>query len=1030
VIKLGRKRTRKIKSKQTPIKKPVDFELKNKSKLNNKLIILVLVCFIFLTLFFNCYFNYTSGVGINEEGETLGEKYYFLGPDPYYHARIAEFIYYNGYVPYWQDGDFDPLLEYPMEHPNPRPPLFDFTLAVGAHILSPFMEDVDALGHSMQILPSLFGALLIIPVYCIGALLFNKKTALIGAFFIAIIPIHLGSGHGSAYALADHDSFLLLLTTTGLYFFLKTLTVLNEKYSTIKELFYTNKKAICYAIITGTIYACVALSWEGFKLVVVLLALYCIFQLFLNCLLEKDFLPITLVGTISLLTTTIIIFPYYLGRGTINDVQIILSLIGIILIVGILFQFLKNRLPYIITLPSMLVGGIVTLFLVNVYQIKPMYYFVQMFFSGTVYVGKISLTIAEAGSTEISPAIMGFGPALYWVAWFGAVIFMARTLLHKKNEMIFMSLWFIMTLYFTMTAGRFLNDFVPFIAIFAGWSIMFAMEKIDYKQLIRNMKNLRGLDKLKSFKIIHVFGIIFIPFIVIMPNVILAFDAAVPWEVKGEYSGALMGAYGISFGKEQYWVDAFDWLNDQDLEIENPGDRPAFISWWDYGFYEIVVGQHPTVADNFQDGIETAANFKTATSEKEAITVLISRLVHGDCATVNKGQKISDDVKDVLIKYIGKNNTNYISTVLSDLYKSSTIETTIDYNKPICEEYEPELSQLYTENKFNFYYHTMTNFTETLTDEQVTEFYMDIQDVTGWDIRYYGTETYDSNIFSVFTFLADKSLMPVGGLEDEFMTAYYIATHKDTQEQTKIYRDNISRLTAYDREKYSLRGPYFERKPAFYKTMFYRTFFGTPVVDGSLPDNRIPTYGLIHFKPGYISSQVTISKYYEGCKVNGTAVCNNMPLPGITVVVFDEWGVPHDTDLFLGDKYNVIVPAGNLNIGFYLSDVLLDTVPLNVTELEGTRRTENYNKTVNVEIEPVSLNGTVYQNETTLSYVDISLKGEITDMITKIKTDEKGYFEFKDLPPSFYTIYVERGDVELYNETIKVAENLIYNLEI
>ena len=26
---------------------------------------------------------------------------------------------------------------------------------------------------------------------------------------------------------------------------------------------------------------------------------------------------------------------------------------------------------------------------------------------------------------------------------------------------------------------------------------------------------------------------------------------------------------------------------------------PAFVSWWDYGFQEVVEGQHPTVADDF-----------------------------------------------------------------------------------------------------------------------------------------------------------------------------------------------------------------------------------------------------------------------------------------------------------------------------------------------------------------------------------------------------------------------------------------------
>jgi hypothetical protein len=49
------------------------------------------------------------------------------------------------------------LLDYPVNHPNPRPPLFDLTMAIGAHILSPFMPDIDALGNSMSTLVAHYG---------------------------------------------------------------------------------------------------------------------------------------------------------------------------------------------------------------------------------------------------------------------------------------------------------------------------------------------------------------------------------------------------------------------------------------------------------------------------------------------------------------------------------------------------------------------------------------------------------------------------------------------------------------------------------------------------------------------------------------------------------------------------------------------------------------------------------------------------------------------------------------------------------
>jgi len=1000
-------------------RKPVSFELEKEKTTVKKerWIILVLISFICLTLFFNSYFNYTSGAGINENGDTLGEKYYLLGPDPYYHARIAEHIFNTGEVPYWQEGTSDPLLAYPMEHNNPRPPLFDFMLATGANILSPFMDDIDALGLSLQFMPAIFGALLIIPVYLISKTLFNKKVGLISAFFVCIIPIHIGSGHGSAYALADHDSWLLLLTTFGVFFYLKALIELKTKYETVKELISINKKSIMYAGLTGICYSAIAMSWEGFKLVVVLLTLYTVIQLFLNCWFKKDFLGITMLGTIPLIITAIVISPYYYLRGTFNDVEIVLSLIGIILFIGLLFYYTKNKIPYVITLPSLIIGGIAFLFAVNIYQIKPFYYFVQMFFKGTVYVGKVSLTIAEAGSANISSSVMGFGPALYWVAWFGAVIFMARTLLHKKEHMYFISLYFILTLYFTMTAGRFLNDFIPFIVLFAGWGTYFIITKINYKELFKTMKGIEGFRKIKSIKLLHVFGIIFIVFLLLLPNVILTLDSAIPWQEKDKYN-LPSGAYGISFGKEMYWTDAFSWLAEQDTELE-PEYRPAFISWWDYGFYEAHIGKHPTVADNFQDGIEVAGNFHTSTSEKEAISTLIARFIHADLEVNHDRKDLSITVKETIDKYLGENYGNTIVKYFTEP------KTNPQYLSPICEEYEPELSKEFKKQLYNSFYHQFNYLTSNLTDEEITNFYIDMQEVTGWNIRYYGTEQYDTSIFTVFSFLSDKSLMPVGGLEDDFYLAYYIATEKITNNKTKIYRETINNLTDYDKENFVLDGPYFERKPAFYDTMFYKTYYGTPVDDGSLPTNRIPCYDLKHFAAKYISPYVVIAKYYEGYKINGTVYCQDRPLPGFSVVVFDEYGIKHDAQITENDGYNVITPGGKIYLGFYLGEQEFKTIELNVTEEQAMRKTEDYNKTIDFIVTPVNLNGTLYDNTTIVPNANVTIQSLGTGMFERTLTNEEGYYKFKDLPPNYYQLTTDNS-----SKVVIVYENMTYDLEV
>jgi len=186
-------------------------------------IALSLVAIFFMVLFLNTYFNVTSEQTYNPEGEEFG-KYYLSGPDPYYNMRLVDQTMYGenpGEYPFYSDND--PLLNYPLGRSGGRKPLMNMMAITMSQFLTPFMGEIDALGLSMQFIPALFGALLIFPVYFIGKELFNKKIGLLAAFLIVLIPVHLGSGHGSAFALFDHDSFNLFMIITTYLFLIKAI---------------------------------------------------------------------------------------------------------------------------------------------------------------------------------------------------------------------------------------------------------------------------------------------------------------------------------------------------------------------------------------------------------------------------------------------------------------------------------------------------------------------------------------------------------------------------------------------------------------------------------------------------------------------------------------------------------------------------------------------------------------------------------------------------------------------------------------
>ena len=249
----------------------------------NQWMAISLVGIFFMVLFLNSYFNIVSEVAINPEGESVSEKFYLSGPDPYYNMRLVNQTLETGKYPFYVAGERDPLLNYPLgREGGGRAPLLNM-MAIGFSIpLLPFMSETDAIGYSMQFVPALFGALLVFPVYFIGKTLFGKKEGIVAAMLVAIIPIHIGSGHGSAYALFDHDSLNLLL------FFLTFLFLIKS----IKE--KDSKKSLLYALLSGVPLAGLSMVWVEAQFLYVVIALYAIIQILIDIFTSKifDFLKI------------------------------------------------------------------------------------------------------------------------------------------------------------------------------------------------------------------------------------------------------------------------------------------------------------------------------------------------------------------------------------------------------------------------------------------------------------------------------------------------------------------------------------------------------------------------------------------------------------------------------------------------------------------------------------------------------------------------------------------------------------------
>src|SRR3989475_425066 len=313
--------------------------------------------------------------------------------------------------------------------------------------------------------------------------------------------------------------------------------------------------------------------------------------------------------------------------------------------------------------------------------------------------------------------------------------------------------WALVAIFMAITGARFIFDASPAFAVTAGFAIDQVLVRADFATMRRTYRSLaagswRNAVR-KSVKARHVLAVIGIVFLVLVPNVWWAVDASIPFDLKAQYdqqvanllptflrpgynpsSGSpfYFGAFGYSIPKStDYYPAAWQWFATQDTGTP-PELRPAFLSWWDYGFEAVDRGDHPTVADNFQDGVALAGQFIPAQNGPAGIALLVARLLEGDfrlnrpnfrsavtALLLNAGLPV-DTLRSVFAR-----PQDYIPVVLNDPITFGL--------------WASDLQPL------NAQYIFLTNLlTRRMGEEQLVTLYHDIRDATGWNIGYFAVD--------------------------------------------------------------------------------------------------------------------------------------------------------------------------------------------------------------------------------------------------------------------------------------------------
>ena len=929
------------------------------------------------------------------------------GSDSFYYERIIQHAVETG-----RHLDYDTGLNYPMGFTNPRPPLFAWFSASVGLLFAPFVGSAGGSVTAVFLLSTAFwGALTIFPTFLLARDAFGKRVGLIAAFMLAVLPAHL---QRSPATNGDHDSMVLFFAVTGFYFFFKALEMLKERRwvsswrdrqairNGIRGFLGENRKPLLYSALAGWSIAAIALAWQGWAYAAVILLIYFLVQVIVHRLRGNDPMGILACFLVAVGLPLLVAAPWYVPYRNVPtwyDVPAYLYLAA--LVFGIVFTVTRD-LPWALVAP--VTFGVAGLGFLALAIVNPA--IANAFVSGAGYFVQTKLyeTIAEAQAPGLSQAILSFGMATYYLSLGGLGIMLVYYLTGRDTRpfYLFALVWSFAAIFMSMAAARFIFNAAPAFAITAAFVTGKVLTLLDYDGMKRRFFGVSGnpFSALwKSLKFGHVAGVLLLVFLLIVPNVFYATDAAIPFERKREFDSQLyyqtpeflrppgyaatadrggsfyLGAFGYSLPlTKNYYPTAWNWFATQDQNLSE-ADRPAYLSWWDYGFEAADEGKHPTVADNFQNGFNLAGNMIAAQGEAEGLAYLSARLIEGDWSAHRPGISpvagIGPEVRAALeargidvdrLSDVFPHASSYAAEILADPGR---------FGKR-----DPDLQAR------NIWYTVIK--TELLEKapgvEAQNEIYRDLRRITGDEIRYFAvdsrlfpTDGQSTGIFYAPMKLSDQRILELS--DGRTIPIDFFAITATVGQQDIPIED----LTP--EQESQVTGLKIAYKDQFYESMFYRAYVGfRPTQVGSQEDDGIPGYSgsaqsqqampgwnLSHWKLVYMTSYynpwpsaevqahrdesvalnyfdavtlqqeisagrangtvftspanaltsgVIFLKYYDGATVSGRVTLDGTaPLPGVRVTVSDELDIPHSVVTTDAEgRYTAVAPFGRIKV--------------------------------------------------------------------------------------------------------------------
>ena len=979
---------------------------------------------VLLYLFLANYFSWDLTFGAASGGITTLPT--SGGSDPYYNFRIILYI-----LQYHVQLIHDSALNYPFGSVNPRNPFFHWLVVLSAEVMSVFHMNLDlAAYYAFEELDAATGALLIIPVYLIAKEGFGKRAGYIAAFLYTLMPTNLSSGVLSGGRMHTPE---LIFAFFAIYFIQKSINLFEKKRiftgfkdirslpERIKQAYSDNMTATIYALLGGASLGALMLAWQGYAYIEAIVLIYFVIQYLFNIVTKKPSEYLTLILLPFILLSFAMGAYYYqdIGEGPgWYNAELMVGLL--IILFGMVVNAIGRR-PWILVFPILIIVAAGAIGGADVFA----HGLFERLISGDGYFIKTRVysTISEAQGITLSTLgqyIAGFGVAAFFLGLAGILVVIYRFFREKSDQMLYILVFSLVSIYMSFAAARFNVTAAPAYGILGGALIAYLIKTVRYDDLKNRKKSafagFRSSMK-GSIKWTHTAFAVILVLILIVPSGLSLVSAAVPANsasiVGNDFSGALPSILRTNntsslLGETGYAIEnstqpvarSFAWLANQDANLPL-NDKPAYVSWWDYGFQELYQGKHPTVADDFQQGIPQAGQALLSQNESQIVGDFIAIYLSADYSANHNN--FSKQVQSILVSSLGEKEYKIL---LEANNNPTAFKSDILNNPSIYGQYITGISSSNT-----YYAFVKGNLSYNYPMSTLNSLEASLSQATGYNIGYmqidhnlFPESPTSPGIFYAPAYLTDTPSYTTSG--GSVIPTEYYNIEAITANGSYLLNDLPSTATpiAYD----------FIYNSSFYNTSIYRFTIGYPpsavgqsdiipgLTSATQNDTAMPAWNMSNFELVYslslynphkdyskypndfsyipiqqaykyqkegkgfedlippttdfLSGADPIVQYYPGAIVHGKVTSQSGdPVPGIRVTIFDQYGIPHQTvvtnssgeyslDAVPGND-SIYFSSGSLNSHYLTGSNVLAAQSINVTMSQAERATTGYNST-------------------------------------------------------------------------------------